>query len=203
LRRKFSRLLCPNCETNLERRIETTSAKSNQEIEQIAICQHASHPFCSGLLEEDEKSKPLALIAPPTIMTSISCQKKSVSKGKFDSCPFPLGPSTMNRVKAIMNYSLKGSDLLFLVMFEYLESCYWVHFRVLIGLEPKNIFINWLRGIYLFYPCKRLEIQRKAKELGCDHELELLICDCCRRTAHNTGSKMEINQIHDLKKEIE
>lgn len=130
-------------------------------------------------MKSDDPARPNRYIRPPEIIIYAGGQRSRPPKELFESCPFPGGNTEMNKVLAIKSYCLKGKRLMFLVMFKFAYMVKWIDYSVVKMLEPRHIFVDWLRGVYLYHPYKRTAIWKKARQYGFEDELDTLVGDSC------------------------
>jgi hypothetical protein len=120
-----------------------------------------------------KKSMPLPK---PTISDKIFKSKRKPIR-PFDRCPVPTKESPTNTISHIEGLN-RHERPLFLVVFVGEDEPRWIDVTVLVKLEPKYIWLDYIRGVYLYEHKRRKALDRKlCQHLSEDQVKEILSDD--------------------------
>lgn len=97
-------------------------------------------------------------------------------KHPFDNCPFLMGPGDKNRIKTLLACSNKGKRMIFLTRFEFENMEDWVDHEILAKLEPRHVWVDWVRGVYILHSRHRRAMEKASSLLGFELGAEVISC---------------------------
>jgi hypothetical protein len=107
---------------------------------------------------------------PPEPKRRYSRRKKLKDEGPY------LGHDLLDhQIGQVLSYSTFSERLLFQVKFTAIEYPQWVDFVVVIELQPRHVWVDYLRGLYLYYLDHRYYLRKTAYACNLLKQLEFFL----------------------------